>query len=722
MQFTAELGNSSFSLPLMSIPWAIGIERPGLSATSYQPTTGNAMLLNTSFPVGIAGHDQNPSLPIDSIQEAGNLAFPGVAAPLWGYATPLGEFTPQAAAYTTETGAAGNGGIGITLTVPSGFTLTGGQREYAGVQMPLNSTTEIGVGVMFSVTGALPYYFVSSAYMESETLYVSASQTLTAGTIVTLEAQGSAGGTWSFTENGALITNSGTGATGTLSLNLATAQAFIGTSFVPSSTTFGISAFPMFGLYGNGTMSVLNASSALQFSEPGRGWVLADYADGWCWNMTQQTSGEVCSSASSSIGIEGNLQDAAKIPRGEVLLGTGVQYKMTTPASVLWAGVLSVSVTASKYTLVPGQVTNLTANVTAQLAIPSSITICGSALGTCNLTFKISTSGAYWALYVATYTAPGLTSSSSMQVNVTVQASDSPDFGASIGTATLTVTPAQLVVKVTTSPYSIIAGKSAMFSIWVNDTLGPVAGAIINAVVTPGGGQGYLGTISASSTIGLYTATFSPPATMTSSESYTIVFYANSTGALTGDSQVVISVTPLPLLSVSIQLSTGSAALTGGQLINIVVTVTSGIQPVSGVQVVLASNVTWAGLASGPTNSAGVYGVMVRAPNETATTLIKVSALASLTGYRYGSAQTNVTVLVPTSTTTSSGGLGIYLYVIIGVVAAVVVVVAVLFLMKKRKPAPAVAQPEAAPQGGYDQGGYVQPDAGWSSPPGQPPQ
>lgn len=84
MQFIDELGNSSFTLPQVSVPWAIGIEKPGQRSPSYRPRSGNAMLWNASYPIGIAGQIQNPILSVDAVYEAGSLPFPGTAAYLWG--------------------------------------------------------------------------------------------------------------------------------------------------------------------------------------------------------------------------------------------------------------------------------------------------------------------------------------------------------------------------------------------------------------------------------------------------------------------------------------------------------------------------------------------------------------------------------------------------------------------------------------------------------------
>jgi hypothetical protein len=697
MQFTAELGNSSFMLPQISVPWCIGIQKAGTHWPSYRPVSGNAMLLNTSYSIGIAGHNQNPALALDAVYEAGSLTFPGIAAPLWGESSPLGAYTPQAAAYTTEPGVAGNGGIGFTFTVPSSVSLIKGQEEMIGVQMPVNSTSDVGVGVLFSRTAALPYYFVSSLYSPSIT--VSNGASLAAGTSVTMYAQGHANGWWGFSANGAAITNATMN--GTAYLASATADGLVGTVFDPSVTTFGATAFPMLGLFGNGTMSMVNASSALVFSEPGRGWVLADYANGWCWNMTQQGTGEVCNTATSSIGLEGSGQ-YVKVAPGDVLMGAGVQYKMTTQNALLWSGTLSVSVSLTKTTLYSGQSTAILANVSTSLALPSqsSITLCGSALGTCNLTFALSASHQNWALYTSSYVAPALSSSTPLQVNVTVSASSPPDYSSGLGTATLTVTPTQLVVQAQSSQSTIEAGKSVTLSVWVNDSLGPVSGAAVTGTVTPAGGQGYLSAVAASSTAGLYTATFSPPTTILNGISYTIAFTATATGTLNGTAQVIVAVTPLPVLSavISYQILSGSAPLAGGQLVSVTVTVTSASQPVSGAQVTFSTNVTWPGLVSGPTSSNGVYGVRLRAPNETATVVIKVTASVSLSGYRSGSTLMNVTVLPPPASSTSSSGMGAYVYIIVGVVVAVVVIIAVVFLMR-RKPAPVDAQAASGYQG-----------------------
>jgi hypothetical protein len=714
MQFTAELGNSSFSLPQISVPWAIGIEKAGQQWPSYRPATGNAMLFNTTYPIGIAGQDQNPALPIDSVYEAGSLTYPGTAAPLWGHASPLGAFTPQVAAYTTQAGVAGNGGMGFTFVVPSGFSLTHGQLEFFGVQMPINSSAEIGVGAVFSGTYAIPYYFVSSLY--STGITISDSQILSAGSSATLAAQAQPNGWWTFTENGVAIVNATEN--GTAYLGHSTAEALVGTVFDPSVATFGTSTFPMLGLFGNGTISMINVTSPLLFSEPGRGMVLTDYANGWCWNMTQSGSTEVCNTAATTPGIEGTGQ-YVKISPGDVLFGSSVQYKMTTEGAQLWAGVLNVKVTSSSSSLVSGQTAILEANVSTSFSLPSPVTICGSALGTCNLTFTESTHGTNWTLYTAMYVAPNLPSSTPLQVNVTVSASSPPDYSSGFGATSFMVTAPQLKVQVTTSPSTVVAGKSATISIWVNDSIGPISGAVVVGTVTPAGGQSYLGSVTATSTAGLYQATFSPPSTITSSATYTIVFLATSTGTLNTTGQTSISVTPLPALSVTvaIQYLSGSGPLVGGQVIDVVATVTSAGQPVSGVTVAFSTNASWPGLVGGSTSSTGVYGIRVAAPNGTTTQVIKVTASVSSSGYRSGTGVLNVTVLpTPSSGGGTSGNGSVFVYIIVAVVVVVVVVVALMFLMKRKKAAPAEAPPEAAYQGQPMQPG---PDQNYGQPPQQ---
>jgi hypothetical protein len=688
MQFVAELGSSTFSLPQVDVTWAIGIERANQSSPTYQPTSGNAALLNASYPVGIVGHDQNSSLPLDHVQEAGDTVFLGVADSLWGYATPLGALTPQVAVYSTETTAAGNGGIGFALTVPT-FSLSKGQLEFSGVQMPFNSTVQIGVGVMFSEARAVPYYFVRSSL--SVSLYPSISQALTVGSSVALKAQAQANGWWSFTENGAPIVNSPTGdGNGTAYLGSATAAAFIGSTIDPSVSTFSSSAFPMLGLYGNGTMKLLDASSALLFSEPGRGWIPADYANGWCWNATQQGSGEVCNTAATSAGIEGNEQDVIKVPRWEVLLGTGVPYKMTTQSSLVWSGVLNVSVAVSPEAVTSGQSTTVEVTVTSSLALPSPIDVYGTG-NLWFLTFNVSSTGSYWGTYVATYYAPNLTSSSPTQVNITIEAFSPPDFEAAYNSTVLTVSPPQLFLQARAAYSTITAGQTDTLSIWVNNSQGPVTGAAINATVTPAGGQGYLGTISQTTTAGLYAATFAPPVTVTSNANYTVTFYANAIGGLTGIGSINLSVAPLPVLSVAvaIQSTAGSGSFSGGEPLTIVVTVSSPSQYVSGALVVITSSVSWLNKVSGITNSTGVFGMVLKAPNETATTLIKVSVTASLSGYRSGSGTVSLTVVPPPHPpSTKSSISGIYTWIAVGVGVVVVVVVVLLFRRKLTKGRP----------------------------------
>ena len=434
MQVMAELGNSSFTFPQMSVPWAIGIQRPGENWPSYRPIDGNARLWNASYPLGIEGQDQNSSLVKDAVVEAGSTPFPGVAAPLWGYDNLLGVFTPQLAAYTTETAIAGNGGIGFNITMPS-TSLSHGQQEFAGVQMPVNSTTQVGVGVEFEGTSAVPYYFVNAS--NSESIYVSDTQVLLAGSSILFEAEAHANGWWSFTENGAAIV-SATG-NGSVYLRQSTASAFTGTSYKPSTVTFSSSTFPLLGLYGNGSVNLLNVTSALLFSEPNRGWILADYASGWCWNATLQGLGEVCNSGSSSPGIEGNGQ-YYQLSRGDVLLGDAVAYKMLTEGSVVWPGIMSLNLTASPSTVVSGQNATIIANVSSPLAFPPAFSISGCALGKCNLGFAVSSYGTYWTLFTASYQAPATVST--IMVNISVTAIGNPNFLTAYNMTVLTVTPA----------------------------------------------------------------------------------------------------------------------------------------------------------------------------------------------------------------------------------------------------------------------------------------
>jgi hypothetical protein len=79
-------GASTPTIPTTAVPWAVGVEPPGTSSTSYVPLAANAYpQFNTSLgTVGIQGHDQNAALGIDQLSVGNSVAYPGAYASLWG--------------------------------------------------------------------------------------------------------------------------------------------------------------------------------------------------------------------------------------------------------------------------------------------------------------------------------------------------------------------------------------------------------------------------------------------------------------------------------------------------------------------------------------------------------------------------------------------------------------------------------------------------------------
>lgn len=680
VQIMAEFGNTSFKMPQINVPWAIGIELNGTTSPSYQPVDGNALLLNASYPIGIQGHDQVASLPKDSVQEGDSITYPGLLAPLWGHFNPFGVMDPQAAAYTSEPAVAGNQGMEFTVTVPT-VTEPKGTAEFLGVQMPVNSTLEIGVGVVFASTFAVPYYLVRN--LVNYHVYTAKSVSIAPGSALHLATQAKGGGWWNFTENGLLIVNATTGSgNGTANLGVNTAAGFVGSTYAPNSSYFAESTFPMLGLFGNGTMPLINATAGMQFLVSGRGWMMPDYAYGYSWN--------------SSVGIRSALPTPSGLSRGDVNLGSSVPILTTTPP-LLWKGKLwFTGAGAAPATVVPGQTSRVSVNLTSQLASPSPGNVCATVSSLppgngCAMLFTPQNTTGNSTLYTASFTAPSLTSLTPLTVTFSILSSPSQPYEAASASTTLQVVPPTLVVQVGASSTTVTAGTTSTLRIWVNDSMGPVAGASVNVTPTvPGLGA----TATATSTVGLYTDTFTPPVTLANQTVYPVTFSANKTATVGGTATLTLTAVPLPLLVVQLSWAQIPGGISGGTTVVFTATVTSGGQAESGASVAVVINPSgpsipsWSGVLSGVTGTSGTLELALQAPNVTTTTTFHLNATATLSGYRAATGGTQVTVKAPSATTSGSGGLGIYLYVIIGVVAAVAVVAVLLLVMRKKKGTP----------------------------------
>jgi hypothetical protein len=652
--FLDEFGNSSFILPEIRVPNAIGIERSGSTETSYRPTSGNAANVNVSYPLGIQGRIQNLSLPVDSLNVAGNLTFPATAAPLWGRSSPpLGVFTPQAVAYTLEGTVAGNEGIGFSMTIPA-TSSNPNQAMIVAAEEPVNSTLQIGVGIVLFSGGADPFCFFTNASAGS--FYLSSTPSLPVGSSVLLQAQSAQRGWWDFTFNGNPITNSTSAAdNGTGYIGLDSAAAIIGTAHNVGDNEFGVTTFPELAVYGNSSLGFLAASDTLLFNEPGRGWLSPDYSQGYHWNPGMR--------------VEASQQNSS-IPNGETIFGTNataVPYSISGEGALLWTGEMNVYAYVSNPTIVPGEVTTILANVTSVFTIPSSFSFCVSTGTGCTLDFYRISYGVNWSAYWANYTGPALASTSSITVTVTVNASFPPDYTTGSQTVRITVKPSNLVLQARALATVIAAGNTTTFYLWINDSLGPVSGAAIQGTVDPISGQGYLvGIGPVGSDTGLYTAKFGAPATLTSRTFYNITFYANATGAWRNASNTIeVEVGPLPSLGVDAYCA--PTFLYASEAMSVLVNVSSGHIAQGGAEVkVNGTPGWWLVVASGVTGGNGEYGLNLTVPaNVTAPEGFIITVTASMPWHR--SASTDLTVkVVPSivewvhlsyaSTTVNTGG------------------------------------------------------------------
>jgi hypothetical protein len=636
-EFLDEFANSSFTLPRIGVPNAIGIERSGTSSTSYRPTSGNAGNVNASYPLGIEGRAENSSLSDDSVNEAGSLMFPGTAAPLWGKTTsPLGFFTPQAAVFTLESSVAGNEGIGFDIKVPA-TSLGKNQAIFVGANMPVNSTIDVGVGVLIYSGGAEPYCLDTRA--NTGALYFSSGPPLVPGASALLQVEYGQNGWWDFTENGAPIVNNTSPAyNGTAYLGLISAAGIVGTVHDVGATEFGLATFPTLGIYGNTSLGFLNASSALLIKEPGRGWLSPDYAQGWHWNPGMR--------------VEAN-QQSSTIPSGETIFGTNatsIPSPITEQGALLWTGQFVVRAYVSSPTIVPGENATIYANVTSAFANPPSFTLCVSAGGNCSLSTYRESYGVNWSSFWANYTGHSLTSISPLDVTIYVNATCPPDYRLGSETLYLTVMPSTLALRSRTSSSVISAGNSTTLSIWVNDSLGPVTGAAIEGDLNPVSGQGYLGAISPTDTPGLYSVTFAPPVTLPSKTTYDITFYANATGAYGGSSQPVeVTVNPLPVLGISItvQHSYNSTLLYAGEGLALTATVVSGGHTVGGAEVKVNSTpVWWLTPMTGTTSENGAFSLNIATPtNITTQEGFIMTATASMAWHLSGATDATISVI-----------------------------------------------------------------------------
>jgi hypothetical protein len=606
MQFLDQFGNASFTLPRISVPNAIGIERSGSGSTSYRPTSGNALDINSSAPIGIEGKVQNSSLPTDSVNEAGNVIFPGTAAPLWGRApAPLGVFTPQAAAYTLEGAISGNEGVEATITIPAEAPANG-RAMLIGVEEPVNSTIQLGAGVAIFDGGIEPYCFNSNT--SGGFFYLSSGHSLPVGSNVLVQVIYGHDGWWDFNANGTPIVNTSYAyENGTAYLGHSSAAGLLGTLHDVSATQLGEATFPMLGIFGNGTIGIVNATHTLLINEPGRGWISPDYAQGWHW--------------APNMLVEANQQDPS-IPIGETVFGTNataIPHPISAQGDLLWTGELDVNAYASVPTIVSDENTTVYANVTTALSIPSGVTICGSVGAGCQLQFHRYSFGVNWSAYWANYTGPVLTVTKIVTINITVNASAPPDYSLGSETITLTLTPVSMVLQSRATPVVIAAGNSTTIYIWVNSSLGPVLGAAMHGAVSPVSGQEYLLSIGPSTVVpGLYNATFAPPATLTTRAFYNITFYANASGVWGNSSNAVeVEVDPLPMLSASVTVTPtiASSDIFAGERLALSTVVMSGHQVQKGAQVTVnGTPAWWITTTTGTTAGNGVYSLNLTAP------------------------------------------------------------------------------------------------------------
>ncbi|MCL5984543.1 MAG: hypothetical protein M1143_03125 [Candidatus Thermoplasmatota archaeon] len=713
-QVLAQLNTSQnlFSQAPIISHTAIGIAVGPSGVTSYRPTSGNALTYNLSNPIGIEGHNQVSTLLPDSVTEGGTIVFPGQAASLWGNVHPLGALTPQAIAYATESGIAGTTGFATNVTVPSAtdVVISGQEAEFVGIQEPLNGTVEAGVGIVAWMNGGTfttaPYYFVRT--VASVKLYISNLQRPASGSQEELAMTAHSSGIWTFDMGGSPIVNgSASPANGSVSLGITSASGFFGTPNA-ATTIFGVSAMPLMGVFGNGTVSNVVSPQALLF-QSGGAWILSDYSYAWTWNST--------------IGVEGQFTHAST-PRGEVVFGN-VGAGAAGQAGLLWNGNFSVTVSSSPSIINPGQNTTVTANVSAALAVPtpaSAITVLGvygPAPGT-SLSFVYSASGRNWAAFTATVTGPALPSTAWLNLTINVTAGPYPAGGTTLyaagkGSSILTIYPTQISVSTHAAPATILGGQSTTVFFWVNTSSGPLSGSTNTVLVSPSV-SGYT-PAPKSVAKGEYSVAFTAPASLSTATNYTFRIYANSTGALSGSNSTTVAVTPLPLLNVVLTINgpTGlpvpAGGVTAGASMTFLVQVSSGGKAVSGASVSFTSSPLWqGGILGGTTNGTGGYGIALTAPKVNGATTFTLTASASLTGYRTGNSSVIQVVVTPPSSPAPSGLPAMDLYILVGVVVVVAVVAGLVLMMRKKK-----GQPQATEQG---PAAPPEEQAAWSEGPG----
>lgn len=647
-QFLAEL-NGSFPMPEVTIPTAMEFETKGATSVSYQPASGNALALNYSSPLGIEGKIQNPSLPDDEVVEAGNLAFPGDGQPLWGSAAPLGALTPQAEVYVTEPAVSGNIGMSLTLIVPgnANITLTEQQGEFYGIQEPLNTTLEVGVGIYEFIYGgslrAAPFYFVRAG--SNSNIYFSSTLVPKLGSAATLNLTMTGGGWWKFTMDGSAIASATSGpGNGSASLGLSASDPFVTGSNLsgPADSLFEVSSVPIFGVFGNATIGNAEAVSSLSFEIPGHGWDLADYAYGWAWGTAVDLDGQ---------------STLTTIPRGEVLFGDIIRSPHVNPGGLLWEGILYVALASKNSTILSGLNETVSANVTSGIAIPSvsSLSVSGS-LGdpspvSINLTFSLSGSGTDWAKYNVAFVAPPVNSSSGVNATLNFTVSATSDYHSGNGSIALHILPERLVIAVRPSSVALTAGQTASIYVFVNDSLGQVNDATISVTGTPSVGA-YV-TAAHSISLGEYLLNFTPPASLESETNYSITFYANESGSAGGIGTITISVAPLPPLTVVLQASTPAGGVYSGTKVTFYVNVTSASVDERNASISLASSgwVTQGGI----TDSNGTFTISSDAPTVSVNTTFKITATAQLRSFRTANSSLNITVLETPSGPSLSG-------------------------------------------------------------------
>ena len=248
--------------------------------------------------------------------------------------------------------------------------------------------------------------------------------------------------------------------------------------------------------------------------------------------------------------------------------------------------------------------------------------------------------------FTTTYTAPAITTITNVSITATATKSD---YTAGSGSTIITVYPSSvqpISVYSSASSTSVYPGKTSTITVVLKDSTGnTISGATVTGTLSPPTDSGTLSPFTESG--GKYTATYTPPSSVTSTMQVIIYITASKSGYENGYSDITMTVEPTPTQDLNVNMTVDKTSVASDESVTITVTVTdqSTGSPLQGVTVTLSATPSGAifGTATGTTKSNGQFTTTFKA-NVTTVTQFNITAVASKSGYNDAQAFKNVQV------------------------------------------------------------------------------